>query len=474
MSLILPIIVLIPIVFLVPLAYLGREHAGKITIACSIIVLLLSAFAIYSAKSSGYGSVSFSVLYISQFNLSFNLALTNITAILLAMTAILFVAVSTVGYYFIREREQLYGSVLLISEMSALGIFLAGNLFLFYVFWEITEVMMFFIIFIYGGYNKRYASIKFIIYSIMSSLLLLIAIMLIYSATPAHSFDIAYLISNGSLIPQSTQIIVMVLLLLSFMIKMPIFPFHSWLPDAHTEAPTTGSMILAGILLKFGGYGLILMFLMLPVAATYAPYMAAIFAFSAIYSAIAGMRQTNMKKLIAYTSITDMGIIGVGIAASTSFNNIGLIGGTYAMMSHALAISILFLIAGTMDEVYGTLEISKITGVMKSYPLMAYLFIAGVFATIGIPLTAGFIGDVLIFIGAYGTFGALGLIPIFGIMVIAAALIWLFERSFLKGEEAKNPYRDIDKRVPAGAIVLLASLVVLGVLPFLLLNFSLL
>jgi len=469
MAFILPIIVLIPLLFLVPLAYFDKEHAGKVTIVCSIIVLILAVLSIFMAKTSGYGSVAFSALYISQLGLSFSLALTNITTILMAMTAILFLSVSVVGYYFIKENEKLYGTILLISEMSALGIFLAANFFLFYVFWEVTEVMMFFIIFIYGGYNKRYASIKFIIYSITSSLLLLIAIMLLYSAVPAHSFSISYLISNGSLIPQGTQLAIMILLLISFMIKMPVFPFHSWLPDAHTEAPTTGSMILAGILLKFGGYGLILMFLILPIATTYAPYMAAIFAFSAIYSAIVSLKQTNMKRMIAYTSITDMGIIGVGIAAA---NVAGFIGGTYAMMSHALAISILFLIAGTMDEVYGTLEIKKITGVMKNYSGMAYLFIAGVFATIGIPLTAGFVGDILIFIGAYGTFGALGLIPVIGILIIAAAMLWLIERSFLKGEEEKKPYREIDRRIPAGAIILLAGLIILGVLPFLLLNIS--
>ncbi len=469
MSLILPIMVLVPVLFLVPLAYMEKNNAGKITIISSIAVLAIAILSIFMAKTSGYGAVSFSVPYIAQPALSFGLTLTNITTILIAMTAILFLAVSVVGYYFIKEKEKLYGAILLISEMSALGIFLAANFFLFYVFWEVTEVMMFFIIFIYGGYNKRYAAIKFIIYSITSSLLLLIAIMLLYSAIPAHSFNIAYLISNGNLIPQGTQLAIMLMLLLSFMIKMPVFPFHSWLPDAHTEAPTPGSMILAGILLKFGGYGLILMFLILPVAATYAPYMAAIFAFSAIYSAIASIKQTNMKRLIAYTSITDMGIIGVGIAAS---NTIGFAGATYAMMGHALAISILFLIAGTMDEVYGTLEIKKITGVMRDYPGIAYLFIAGVFATIGIPLTAGFIGDILIFIGAYSSFGFLGLVPVVGILIIAAALLWLIERLFLKGGEEKTPYREVDGTVAAGAVILLSGLIILGVLPFLLLNFA--
>ncbi len=469
MSLILPLMVIIPVLFIVPLLALDKRHSAKLTILSSVIIMLLTVLAVYMSKTSGYGSVSFSALYITQLSLSFDLALNNLTTILLVMTAVLFVAVSIVGYYFIREKEKLYGTILLVSEMSSLGIFLSGNFFLFYVFWEITEVMMFFIIFIYGGYNKRYASIKFIIYSITSSLLLLIAIMILYSSVPAHTFNISYLISNGASIPFATQFAVMLLMLVSFMIKMPVFPFHSWLPDAHTEAPTTGSMLLAGILLKFGGYGLILMFLILPIASTYAVYMAAIFAFSAIYSAVVSMKQSNMKRLIAYTSITDMGIIGVGIAASST---IGFSGAAYAMMSHALAISILFLIAGTMDEVYGTLEIKKITGVMQRYPGIAYLFIAGAFATVGIPLTAGFIGDILIFIGSFSAFGVLGIIPVAGILIIAAALLWLIERSFLKSSEGPRVYRDIDERVAAGAVILLTALVILGIFPSILLNFA--
>ncbi len=461
----LPLIVLVPFIALVPLVLSSKKYSHDIALVASALSFLLTIGAVYVSYTEGLNALGFSELYISEFNLNFGLQVTHYTIILLAMTSVVFLAAAIVGKYFIGTRERLYNVIFLIAEGSSLGVFLASNLVFFYIFWEVAEVMVFFMIFLYGGYNRRYASIKFILYSIVSSLLLLIGIMLLYNSL--HTFDILTIIGSSGSIPLSTQLLVLVLFTISFMIKIPVFPFHTWLPDAHTEAPTTGSMILAGVLLKFGGYGLLLMFLMLPIAFSYAQYFFIIFLFSTIYSAFVSLRQSNMKRLIAYTSITDMGIVCVGIAAINVF---GYNGAVYAMLSHGIAISILFLVAGTLDELYGTLEIAKIKGVVKNFPSVAYIFIIGTFAALGIPLTSGFVADLLLFIGANTTFGIVGLLPLIGMLVIGAALFWVIERSFLNSSHASEPFNAIDASVEMAGVFLIASAVLFGIVPSLLLG----
>jgi len=458
------LMILVPFLAVIPVLILEKKHSYIVAFIASLLVFLISAYCLYYSYTNGPPALSFTNFYIPALNINFSLVLTQPALILTVMTAIVFLAASMIGKYFIKDEGKLYNIIFLIALGSSVGVFMASNLFIFYVFWELAEVMMFFIIFIYGGYNRRYSAIKFLIYSVFSSLLLLIAILLIYNATTPHTFDIATIVQYSSSISPHTQLLIMVLLLLSFMIKMPVFPLHSWLPDAHTEAPTPGSMILAGVLLKFGGYGLYLMFLILPIATTYAHYIFIIFLFSAIYSAYVCMSQTNIKRLIAYTSITDMAIVGVGISAA---NVLGYNGGLYMMLSHGIAISLLFLIAGTLDEVYSTLEISKIRGVIKNFAGLSYLFIIGVFATLGIPLTIGFIADITLFIGAITAFGVLGVAPLLGILIMGATLFWVIERVFMNTSKAVEPYNSVSNYVMGAGIFLICAAVFFGIFPFL-------
>ncbi|MEM3839136.1 MAG: NADH-quinone oxidoreductase subunit M [Candidatus Micrarchaeaceae archaeon] len=458
--LILPVIVLLPFVAAAVSLLVKEKYSYTISIIASSLVLLLAAAAVLFAYSYSLQSVSFSVPYINSIGISLGLSFTSFSVLLSLMTAIVFFSASLVGNYFIKG-SRLYNLLFLVAEGASMGVFLASNLFLFYVFWEVAEVMMFFIIFLFGGYERRYAAIKFIIYSLVSSLLLLIAIMLLYSYT--STFEISSIASSAAQVPQSIQLIITLMLMLTFMIKMPAFPFHSWLPDAHTEAPATGSMILAGVLLKFGGYGLLLMFLLVPLAHSYAAYIALIFIFSTLYSAIVTFRQSNIKRLIAYTSITDMGIVGVAAAASGIIGNSGAI---YGMVSHAFAISILFMIAGSLDETYGTLEWRKIAGVMERFPALAYLFVLGTFMVVGLPITAGFIGDLLIFISSFSSFGFFGIAPIAGILLIGAVLFWIIEKVFVGPYSRIEPYSQPDISVAYAGIFLAICSIVFGLLPF--------
>lgn len=463
------LLVLIPFLAIFPIIFVEDEKTHFVAIIASLIVLLLTFLAVYLASQSGLASLSFSHVYISQINADINLQLTNISMILVVMTSIVFFACSLVGRYFIGKNAKLYNFIFMLSEAASLGVFLSGSLFLFYLFWEIAEILMFFIIFVYGGYDRRYAAIKFIIYSIISSLLLLIGIMMLYFYATPHSFDIFAIEQNASTIPFNIQFVVMILLAVAFMIKAPVFPFHSWLPDAHTEAPTTGSMILAGVLLKFGSYGLLLMFLMVPIAMHYAAIFAIIFSFSAIYGALVALRQTQLKRMIAYTSIVDMGIIALGISA---LNQYATAGALYGMLSHGIAISVLFLVAGTLDKVYGTLIINRLKGVIEFAPKLSYIFLFGVLTVIGLPLTTGFVSDLLIFIGAFSTFGASGLIAISAIVVVAAYFFWVMEKVFFTAKHPSELYDVVGKEVIYAGLFLILFAILFGVLPGVLLNIS--
>ena len=466
---ILPLIILIPFAAVAAELIIDKSHSYRISFVASLVSFLLVAFAVYYAYTYGSASLSFSSIYVPSLNLHFSLQVTEPSLMLLLMTSIVFLAASAVGRYFIGGKGRIYNIIFLISEGASLGVFASANLFLFYVFWEIAEIMFFFIIFLYGGYNRRYASIKFIIYSLFSSLLLLIGIMLLYSSITPHTFNITEIIAAGGSINTHTQTVILVLLLISFLIKMPVFPFHSWLPDAHTEAPTTGSMILAGVLLKFGGYGLFLMLLILPIASHYAPYLFVIFLLSTVYSAFVCMTQSNIKRLIAYTSITDMGIVGAGLSA---MNLLGYNGGLYAMFNHGIAIALLFLIAGTLDHLYGTLEIDRIKGVIKNFPGISYLFIIGTFTAVGIPLTSGFVADLLLFIGSVKSFGIFGILPLAGILIIGAVLFWVIERTFMSSSKAVEPYNPLDRSIVASGVFLISAAILFGILPSILLGIT--
>ena len=463
-NLLLPIIAAVPLLSVLPLTIASGRKAHYISTLSSILVfglVMLSAYGFYA-----YGPASFSVGYIKSFGITLGFQPSQIGTIMLIMTSIVFMAAAIASGAFVKSGEKRYNVIFAIAESASLVVFLTSSLFLFYVGWEVAEVMMFFIIFIYGSYGRKHAGIKFIVYSLASSLLLLVAILLLYLGTYPHTFSMPAIEAGAVQIPMNIQEAAIFLFVLSFMIKMPAFPFHSWLPEAHTEAPTTGSMILAGVLLKFGGYGLLLMFLLLPASAAYAKYIALLFGFSAVYSAFAALRQGNLKRAIAYTSITDMGIVGVGAAA---VGILGSEGASYMMLSHGIVISLMFLIAGTFKEAYGTLDIDKIKGAMGAFPFLSYLFIFGSLALIGLPLTAGFVGDVILFIAADASFGLAGLVPLISLVFLGAMLFWFVERMLYSDRET-NIAHGVDSRILAAAATLVFFSIAFGIIPALLLR----
>ena len=443
------------------------KYSRAIASAFSLMALSIALAMLYFAVASGSAnSTELYSSYISSFNISLEFRTTAISlALLLMATIVSFVTLLSGNAE--RDREKTASSLVLLFELAAIGLFTSANFFLFFIFWDIGVVALFFMIYLLGSANRRSAAMKFLVYEVLASLLLLLGIMVIYFYTPVNSFDIATIIANASLMPMGMQALVFVLLFLAFMINMPIFPLHLWLPDAHTEASTQGSMLLSGILTKFGGYGMLLLFSMLPIAGSYSVPIGILAGFSAFYVTFVLMTQHDIKRVIAYTTIVEMSIILFGIA---TLNSIGIVGATYAMLAHGLTIALLFLVAGSVSYVFRERDIRTLKGVVRNSISTAYTFLTGVFATTGVPLTAAFVGDILIFSGAIRSFGLYGIVPLFALVLMGGFLYFVANKSFMSTVEYTGEAEALGKSQKAGYALLIISIFAFGVLPFFILN----
>jgi NADH-quinone oxidoreductase subunit M len=341
------------------------------------------------------------------------------------------------------------------------------NLFLFFIFWNIGITALFFMINILGSANRRNASINFLVYQAFASALLLLGIILLYFYTPLHSFDIQYITANASQIPVSTQELIFLVLFVAFMINMPIFPMHFWLPDACTEASAQGSMLLSGVFTKFGGFGMLLLFTMLPFSSTYAAYIAMLAAISMFYSVFVLMRQTDLKRVVAYSTIVEMGIVMLGISALNSFGTYGL---AYAMLAHGLSVALMFLVAGSMRYIFGERDIKVLKGTVLNAKFTTYTFLVGTLAIVGFPLTSGFIANILVFMGTIQAFGLYGSVPLLALILMGAYLYFIINKSMLSTKEHSEAVNFIGMEQRIGYLLLMFFIFLFGTLPFIIFN----
>ncbi|MFQ5895890.1 MAG: NuoM family protein, partial [Nitrospinota bacterium] len=303
--------------------------------------------------------------------------------------------------------------------------------FLFYVFWEVMLVPMYFLIGVWGHERRLYAAIKFFLYTVFGSVLMLLGILALYfihaAETGRHTFDVLQLFQLGPKLSYWTQVWIFLAFFVSFAIKVPMFPFHTWLPDAHTEAPTAGSVILAGILLKMGTYGFVRFSLpLLPQASrTFVPFMVLLAVIGIIYGALVAMAQTNIKKLVAYSSVSHLGFVMLGIFA---LNDQGVLGGMLQMVNHGLSTGALFLIVGMIYERRHTFDILEFGGLSKQVPVFTVIFAITMLSSIGLPGLNGFIGEFLILLGAFKRKLLYAAFAVTGIVLGAAYMLWLFQR----------------------------------------------
>jgi NADH-quinone oxidoreductase subunit M len=379
--------------------------------------------------------------WIPSIGASYNLGLDGLSLLLVVLTGLLGFLSILASWSAIEIRLKEYYAYFLLLQVGMLGVFLARDFLLFFVFWELVLVPMYFIIAIWGGARRIYASIKFIIYTLIGSVLMLLGILTLYyqhaKTTGVYSFDITDLMHTS--VPGVMAWWVFWAFFVGFAVKVPMFPFHTWLPDAHTEAPTAGSVILAGVLLKMGTYGFLRFSLpLLPDTAknpTVVNVMAVLSIIGIVYGALVSLMQKDWKKLVAYSSVSHLGFCTLGIFA---LNPAGIAGSIIQQVNHGISTGMLFLIVGVVYERRHTREISEYGGLLRVMPLFTIIFLITALSSMGMPPLNGFIGEISILQGAYQMSFNWALWCAVGIALGAAYLIWLFQRTMLGEVNEKN------------------------------------
>jgi NADH-quinone oxidoreductase subunit M len=426
-----------PLIGFLILLFLREEQKSAIrwtALVTSLVTFLISLQVLAGFNPSNPGmqfSIYFPWVNIGELSIEFHMGLDGISILLVLLTTFLTPLAILSTWTAVNEQVKGFMMFFLLLETGMLGVFLSLNLVLFYIFWEFTLIPMYFLIGIWGGERRLYASIKFFLFTMAGSILMLLAIL--YLGFSAGTFNLAELVKNSALFAH-TQVWLFLAFAAAFAIKVPMFPLHTWLPDAHVEAPTAGSVILAGVLLKMGAYGFLRFNLPLFPQATiqFAPWMAGLAVIGIIYGAMVAFAQRDVKKLVAYSSVSHLGFVVLGIFA---LNSQGLSGAVLQMVNHGLSTGALFLIVGMLYERRHTRELSAYGGLWKVVPLLTALTLIVTLSSAGLPGLNGFIGEFTILLGAFGSeilnspwFAG---IATFGVVLAAGYLLFMFEKVFL-------------------------------------------
>jgi NADH-quinone oxidoreductase subunit M len=465
---ILTVTLVLPLAGAAALASIPKESVRMIrTIALlSTVVTFLVSLDILFRFHGGTGAQQLveHVAWVPAAGASYKLGVDGISLWMVLLTTFLMPASVLVSYH-VKDRVKAFFIVLLILESSLLGVFLSLDLALFYVFWEAMLVPMYFLIGIWGYDRRRYAAVKFFLYTLAGSLVMLVGILYLYSVS--HSFDLTVIARVH--LSGTAQDWLFWAFFASFAVKVPIFPLHTWLPDAHTEAPTAGSVLLAGVLLKMGAYGFLRFSIPLfPEAAhRYAPVLATLGVIGILYGGIVAVVQKDLKRLVAYSSVSHMGFVVLGIAALTPLATTGSV---LVMLSHGLATGALFLLVGMLYDRAHTRQISEFRGVATALPVYAGLFLVVCLASLGLPGLSGFIGEFLVLNGTYPVDRVLAILGTGGVVLSAIYLLWAYERVFtgptkLPHQERTSLWKDLSFRELAAVVPLLVMTLVIGVYP---------
>lgn len=379
--------------------------------------------------------------WVPQAHIRYHMAVDGVGLSMLFLSALLsFIAV--VASWKVDTKPATYFAMLLLLEVGMNGVFVALDFVLFYVFWELVLVPMYFLISMWGGARREYASLKFFLYTLFGSVFMLIGIIALFLLTGGRTFDITAMPALAAALPANTQWILFLLFFLGFAVKVPVWPLHTWLPDAHVEAPTAGSVLLAGVLLKMGTYGFIRISLpILPKAMTgglvpWQPILAALAAISIVYGAAVAFAQTDLKKLVAYSSVSHMGFVMLGIASMTA---VGLNGAVAVMFSHGLVTGLLFLMVGMVYDRGHTRKIEDLSGLVSQVPRIGGVFALASFASLGLPGLSGFVGEFLVLLGAWQSniSRVTVVVSAVGVLLAAAYMLWMVQRVIL-GEPSRT------------------------------------
>ena len=466
-------IIFLPVVGAILIAFmpnLSTRLIKRLAAVFTLVPLALSVFMfVLFDRSAGVMQFEEKISWIPTINANYHLGVDGLSLpLVLLMTLLGFLVVLISWKIDLRPRE--YFAWLLLLEASIIGVFSSLDLLLFFLFWEVEIIPMYFLISIWGSGRREYSATKYVIYTLFGSALMLAGILSLYLTTGSLSMlDIAQggFASVTAVIPLAA---IFFLLFIGFAIKLPVFPLHTWLPDAHTDAPTAVSVVLAGALLKMGGYGIIRLCVTIfpEIAQRYAPILVVFAVFSILYGAAVTLRQTDIKRMIAYSSVSHMGYVLLGIFALT---NVSLTGAALQMFSHGIITGLLFAMAGAVMHNTHERNLSQLGGLARQIPFMAVVFSVAGLASLGLPTTSGFAAEFLIFIGSFASTTVAGiqvytLMAVFGVVLAAGYILLMLQRVFY-GEvlEKFNGTRDADGIERIYMVAFVAIIMLIGIYP---------
>ena len=470
---ILSLLIFFPLVGAFVLLFIKKENVGALrTIAfISSIVEFIFSLPLFFAFDTTTAAMQFveSTWWVQTYGISYKLGIDGISLLLVLLTTFLTVLCILCSWSAITFRVKEYMISFLFLETGMLGALVALDLILFYVFWEVMLIPMYLLIGVWGDPKRRiYAAVKFFLFTMAGSVLMLIAILALYfinlKATGKATFDVLELYK--ATIPIQTQYWLFGAFALAFAIKVPMFPFHTWLPDAHTEAPTAGSVILAGVLLKMGTYGFIRFAIPLFPNAAYdlLPIVSSLAIIGIIYGALVSMMQADLKRLVAFSSVSHLGYVMLGMFA---FNMQGVEGSLYQMLNHGVSTGALFLMVGMIYERRHTRMIADFGGLSKVMPIYAIFFMIVTLSSIGLPGTNGFVGEFLILLGAFRSNVLYGVLATTGVVLGAAYMLWMFQRvmfGVIKKPENEK-LKDLNGREIATLVPMVVLIFLMGIYP---------
>lgn len=426
----------------------------------------ITALGIWLRGIGGSFSQIEQVAWIPSLGISYRMGVDGISLPLVMLTVVLFLT-SLIYSAKIGKRANTYVMLFLLLETACLGVFMALDLFLFYIFFEVTLVGMYFIIAEWGHENSKQAALTFFLYTLLGSLFLLLAFLSLYLFSDPHTFDIRQLIASPPLTGLAAALTFWGLFV-AFAIKTPLVPVHTWLPAAHTEAPAAGSAILAGILLKLGAYGFIRFSLQMTPKAfqEFAPYVALIAVISALYGALVALAQTDIKRMVAYTSVNHMGYMVFGVAAVAAVSTTAALdGAVLQMVSHGVVTGVLFLLVGALQERTESRDMTKISGMMKTHPVLSGLFILAAFASLGLPGLAHFPAEFQIFLGGFRAYPVATGFILLGLLITTGMYLRAIQRVFMGDTKGVAMKADLGPRELWAVIPLIVAIVLIGIYP---------
>ncbi len=472
---IISILIALPILgaSLIPLIFKTSQKYIVIYAAIiSFIELLLSFYAyrliLVNGTGGSYNFIEGPISIIRHFGIDYYVAMDGLSAPLVIITSMLSLLVIIGSRDLISDRKVLYYSLLLLFQGAIMGVFTSLNMILFYVFWDIVLIPMFLFIGIWGGPRRKYAAIKFFLFTFVGSIFMLFAFILIYFSVAPNSFNITDVAGR---IPLGLQIISSVLFLIGFGVKLPIVPFHTWLPDAHVEAPAPISVLLAGLLLKMGGYGFLRFNIgLLPEAsAQYAWVFILIGVITMFYGAFVALVQTDIKKMIALTSVNHMGFVILGAFTGTVF---GISGAIFQMFTHAAAVGLMFMLSGYLHKVSGTRDITVIKGLKFTSPRLASLLVLGSMAAMALPIFSSFLSEYMVIVGAI-TVNPIYAVTVAIPVITVAYFLWMLKRVVMSDPiTTRIRHHDLGNFSTLTLVLYLIPLVLTLVVPWLILGVS--